>query len=315
MSKFEVHVLTLALLITLNIAIAAAIQTCNQTPYPKVCSSMISPAKQRRHHSDTSHFSFRNSVIRATMDQAIRILRLASSTHHTSHVHHNMAWKDCLELYRDMIELLNLSMAATATQADTQAWLSAASTDQEACRDGFSETNSLSTFRSLPFYANDIWESIGNALAINQAILPLALPLGANRAQLCSRMKGVLMWLTRIPFIHAPKESGRPDLVVAQDGTGDHATINEAVRAASAAKRKGSSRFVIHVKAGTYKEYVTIPKSLHNLTMIGDGINKTIVAGNRNKVDRLETKDTAKYGKDQLDTKDTATFSKFLSTS
>lgn len=103
--------------------------------------------------------------------------------------------------------------------------------------------------------------------------------------------------------------------MVAQDGTGDHATINEAVRAASAAKRKGSSRFVIHVKAGTYKEYVTIPKSLHNLTMIGDGINKTIVAGNRNKVDRLETKDTAKYGKDQLDTKDTATFSKFLSTS
>ena len=44
--------------------------------------------------------------------------------------------------------------------------------------------------------------------------------------------------------------------MVAQDGSGNYKTIKEAISAASS--QSGSRRFVIYVKAGTYKENVEI---------------------------------------------------------
>lgn len=40
-------------------------------------------------------------------------------------------------------------------------------------------------------------------------------------------------------------------------------------------------RFVIHVKEGTYDEQVVIPYGTKNLTMYGDGSQKTIISGNK----------------------------------
>lgn len=69
----------------------------------------------------------------------------------------------------------------------------------------------------------------------------------------------------------------KADLVVAQDGSGNYKTVQAAVDAA--AKRKGSGRFVIHIKRGVYKENVVI--KVKNLMLVGDGLRYTIISGSR----------------------------------
>jgi pectin methylesterase-like acyl-CoA thioesterase len=58
-----------------------------------------------------------------------------------------------------------------------------------------------------------------------------------------------------------------------------------------------TKRYVIYVKEGQYDEQVLIPKKMENITMIGDGSQKSIITGNKNFVDGLTTYKTATVGK------------------
>lgn len=57
--------------------------------------------------------------------------------------------------------------------------------------------------------------------------------------------------------------------MVAQDGSGDYKTIQEAVDGAGERPR-GSKWYVIHVKSGVYQEYVKVGIKSHNIMIIGD---------------------------------------------
>ncbi|XP_062186142.1 probable pectinesterase/pectinesterase inhibitor 58 [Phragmites australis] len=70
----------------------------------------------------------------------------------------------------------------------------------------------------------------------------------------------------------------KPNTVVAQDGSGNFKTITEAI---NAVPKDFQDRYVIYVKAGEYKEYVTIPKEMANIFMYGDGPTRTRVVGNK----------------------------------
>lgn len=70
-----------------------------------------------------------------------------------------------------------------------------------------------------------------------------------------------------------------PDVTVAADGSGDFFTITACLAAVS--KKKG--RVVIHIKAGLYAENVIVTRP--NVTMYGDGKEKTIVTGNLSRID------------------------------
>lgn len=93
----------------------------------------------------------------------------------------------------------------------------------------------------------------------------------------------------------APTQVIRADIVVAQDGSGNLRTINEAVVAVTRL-RNGGERFTMHVKAGIYNEYVDIPYDMENVTMIGDGIGKTIITGNKYYSSNVSTSDTRTFG-------------------
>ena len=84
------------------------------------------------------------------------------------------------------------------------------------------------------------------------------------------------------------------DVIVAQDGSGKYKTVKEAV---AAAPDKGKTRYVIHVKKGTYKENVEIGKSKKNIMLVGDGMDLTIITGSLNVVDGSTTFNSATVGK------------------
>lgn len=83
------------------------------------------------------------------------------------------------------------------------------------------------------------------------------------------------------------------DLVVAKDGSGNFTTVTDAI---NAAPNNSDTRFVIYVKAGGYYENVEVGKSKTNIMLIGDGMWKTAIKGNRNVVDGWTTFRSATVG-------------------
>lgn len=88
-------------------------------------------------------------------------------------------------------------------------------------------------------------------------------------------------------------------VVVNKNGRGNFTTISDAVAAApnNTAIRNITSYFVIYVARGVYEEYVSIPSNKQNVMLIGDGINQTVITGNRSVVDGWTTYNSATFGK------------------
>nr|GMD52059.1 pectinesterase 2-like [Ipomoea batatas] len=88
----------------------------------------------------------------------------------------------------------------------------------------------------------------------------------------------------------------RPNLVVASDGSGDFKTVKAALVAA-AQRRRGSGRFVIHIKGGVYRENVEIGWKTKNIMLVGDGLRRTIISGSRSVGGGSTTFNSATVGK------------------
>ncbi|KAG9160119.1 hypothetical protein Leryth_015018 [Lithospermum erythrorhizon] len=85
-------------------------------------------------------------------------------------------------------------------------------------------------------------------------------------------------------------------VVVDPNGSGNFTTISDAVAAAPNNTVSASSGYyLIHVVAGVYQEYVTIAYNKMYIMMIGDGINQTIITGNRSNIDGWTTFNTATF--------------------
>ncbi|CAN1267138.1 Probable pectinesterase/pectinesterase inhibitor 17 [Linum perenne] len=199
------------------------------------------------------------------MDQAITAQAHDIQLGPRCHLEKEMTpWVDCLTLYNDVVLHLNKTLTDTkCTDVDGQTWLSTALTDLDTCRNGFSELG----ISSSPLVSNnhdDITKMLSSALAISNSD--------------SIDQDGFPSWLTagdrRLLQSELPA-----DLVVAKDGSGNFRTVKEAV--AAAGERQRSGRFVIKIKSGIYVENVEIGNNLKNITLIGDGINRTVITGSR----------------------------------
>ncbi|KAF2316815.1 hypothetical protein GH714_042156 [Hevea brasiliensis] len=231
---------------------------------------------------------FRDQSLLVTMNQATLAHQVISAMDLSSFDHKaKLAWADCLELYEDTIDHLNRSMSSR-NPIDSQTWLSAAIANQQTCQNGFIDFNMTSHLESLPFMLmSNLSKLLRNSLAINKAMPYNTKQLGGRRLL----AYGFPSWVSasdRRLLLHSSRGAPAADIVVAQDGSGNFKTISEAV-AASVKRRSGTKRFVIYVKKGVYKENVEIKKSMKNLMFIGDGIDATIVTGNKNAQDGSTT--------------------------
>ncbi|TVU32480.1 hypothetical protein EJB05_24211, partial [Eragrostis curvula] len=217
------------------------------------------------------------------------------------------AREDCAELLGESLHLLAGAGAQGAARDDAMAWLSAALTHHDTCADGLAEAGVVSV-------ADAAFPGLAAARAAvrdSLAMYAASTALGANKDKDtgggcgCGCRKnqtqqhdacGFPRWLPstdrRLFLAPAAAFKAAAELVVAQDGTGTHATIGDAVRAAPECSAR---RTVIHVNAGRYDEIVRVGSKKTNLVFVGDGANRTVVTGRRSAADNFTTFQTPTF--------------------
>ncbi|XP_021768573.1 pectinesterase-like [Chenopodium quinoa] len=90
----------------------------------------------------------------------------------------------------------------------------------------------------------------------------------------------------------------KPNVVVAQDGSGQFKTITDALRAHPGKNLQG--RYVIYVKAGIYREDAIVGREHPNVHMYGDGPKKTVVTGDKSFSKGVQTSKTAPFNVEGL---------------
>ncbi|AAF86993.1 F26F24.2 [Arabidopsis thaliana] len=316
-SLYTKCIITIIYVVSISHLNAHFITSCKQTPYPSVCDHHMSNSPLKTLDDQTDGFTFHDLVVSSTMDQAVQLHRLVSSLkqHHSLHKHATSALFDCLELYEDTIDQLNHSRRSYGQYSsphDRQTSLSAAIANQDTCRNGFRDfklTSSYSKYFPVQFHRN-LTKSISNSLAVTKAAAEAEAVAekypstgftkfskqrssaggGSHRRLLLFSDEKFPSWfpLSDRKLLEDSKTTAKADLVVAKDGSGHYTSIQQAVNAAAKLPRR-NQRLVIYVKAGVYRENVVIKKSIKNVMVIGDGIDSTIVTGNRNVQDGTTT--------------------------
>lgn len=167
-----------------------------------------------------------------------------------------------------------------------QTLLSATLTNHQTCLDGLRETSSPSHVQNVLFsplingsksYSVSLalflhgWSSIRNNVKGRKLLQNQAIRSGGGRV--------------------------REMVVVDPYGGGNFTTIMDAVAAAPNNTAPADGYYLIKVVAGVYEEYVTIGSKKKYIMIVGDGINKTIITGNRSVVDGWTTFNSATFGK------------------
>lgn len=114
-----------------------------------------------------------------------------------------------------------------------------------------------------------------SALAYNTAYT-FTVPKGAITSKNGIAFEGCSITFTTME--RAPAEPRIFDAVIAQDGSGDYTTVQEAIDAAPAGQVKP---YLIFIKKGTYKGHVNIPESKPYLHFIGQDADKVLVSDDR----------------------------------
>ena len=287
---------------------------CSVTQYPDSCFASVSSMKESNSTKDPEE------LFKLSLRVAAKALSELSSLTDSVTIPSNdrrleAAIRDCKELFDDSVDRLQDSissmsptnpkekMLTTAKINDIRTWLSAAIANQETCLDGFEGTSREEELRSrFKAAMTNSTQFTSNSLAIVTGILGILRDLHFQLHRKLLSTSGTSQfpeWVTtaqRRALLQAPGAT-EPNVTVAQDGSGQVKTINEAV---AMIPKKSLSPFVIYVKKGVYEENVVLDKSKWNVHIYGDGMYDTIVSGSLNFIDGKTTFDTATFGESLL---------------
>ncbi|KAG4176821.1 hypothetical protein ERO13_A11G269700v2 [Gossypium hirsutum] len=296
---------------------------CKLTPHADFCKSIL-PSDKFATIFDFSKVSMQQSLLNAhSFLGAIKyFLRLPS----TSFLSTIRALQDCQFLAELNVDFLSYTLQRIKSDGldtfladDLHALLSAVLTNVQTCIEGLEATPSASSIKNglLPSISNGTnFLSVSLALFRHGWVHGLIKSLTGRNHVFSNLVNGrdsplplimsdhdraVYESASRQKHVRADEEGKDKGVSVSQvvvvnpDGSGNFTTINEAVAAAPNNTGDSNRYFLIYVVAGVYEEYVSIPKKKQNVMMIGDGINKTIITGNRNFVDGSTTFNSATF--------------------
>ncbi|TYH67468.1 hypothetical protein ES332_D06G189600v1 [Gossypium tomentosum] len=257
---------------------------CSVTQYPASCFSSISSIAPS--NTTVPELLFKLSL-------KVAIDELSSLSHYPTKL---KAETNDIRLKSALQKLLSDSKIS-----DLKTWLSTAITDQETCLDSLEELNATKHFNAtvveeMKAAMQNSTEYASNSLAIVARILGLLTDLNIR---IHRRLLGFEKAGSEFPAWVSPTErrllqesKPTPNVIVAQDGSGNVLTINDAVKLVG---KKNESRFVIYVKEGKYVENVILDKHMWNVMIYGDGKTKTLISGSHNFVDGTPTFATATF--------------------
>ena len=294
---------------------------CKSTPDPSFCKTVLP------NHSANVYDYGRYSV-RKSLSQSRKFLTMVDNyLDHNSNLTKSaiQALEDCRLLAGLNMDFLLSSLQTVdktsktlsgAKAEEIQSLLSAILTNQQTCLDGIQDTASNWSIKkglavplsndtklysvSLALFTkgwvpkqkkNTTWQPTGKQLGFRHGRLPL---------KMSSRTRAIYESVSRRKLLQSQNfdEVLVSDIVtVSQDGSGNFTTINDAITAAPNNSAITDGYFLVYVTAGVYEEYVSIAKNKRYLMMIGDGINQTIITGNRSFVDNSTTFNSATFGK------------------
>ncbi|KAL8139005.1 hypothetical protein V2J09_005006 [Rumex salicifolius] len=293
---------------------------CNSTLYPGYCTEVLRQNDDEANVYEYGLFSLKRSIRQAERFLSLvdRQLSRGESELTRSEI---LALQDCRILVELNVDYLTdsfhtLSVADNKTLSDAKAeevqtLMSAALTNQQTCLDSLKNNPNVTRDWSLkselsPPLSNDTkLYSVSLSLVSKGWIPKRKHTRGGGRTESESAFRH-----GRLPFKKRPRarqifEAGsRRKLLsddsqmavtvsnivtVNQNGSGDYTTIMEAVAAAPNNTNGSNGYFLIYVTAGLYEEYVTIDKPKKYVLMIGDGINQTVITGNRSVADGWTT--------------------------
>lgn len=292
---------------------------CNSTQDPSYCKSVL--PNHNANVYDSGRFVVQKSLSQArkfsnTVDSYLQ----RSSTLSETTIR---ALLDCqllaglnveyLQTSYETVNIANVSLSSVVVD-DIQTLLSAVLTNQETCFEGLVTTASDASVKNdLSGPLDDDTKLHGVSLALfNKGWVPVKRndsPPKRNHPNFRNgRFPFNMSGHTRTIFESASRRKLLQtadqfeavtvyDIVtVSQDGSGNFTTINAAIAAAPNNTNSSAGYFLIYITAGVYQEYVSIAKNKNNLLLIGDGINQTIITGNRSVADGWTTFNSATFG-------------------
>ncbi|XP_065860169.1 putative pectinesterase/pectinesterase inhibitor 28 [Euphorbia lathyris] len=161
-------------------------------------------------------------------------------------------------------------------------WLSATITYQQTCIEGFDNTTGETgkkmkklLLSSSMLTANGLAMVTGLSSILDELNIP---ELGGRKLLATSNNDGLPAWVSpsKRRLLAAAPDTIKADIKVALDGSGQYKSIKEAIKFVPMNKQ---TPFVIHVKAGVYKEKVEFTRNMTNIVLVGDGPKKTVISG------------------------------------
>ncbi|KAJ6401034.1 hypothetical protein OIU84_016449 [Salix udensis] len=292
---------------------------CKGTPDPSYCKSVL--PIQTTNVYDSGRLCVRKSLSqsRKFLNLVDRYLSRSSSTLSITTIR---ALEDCRFLANLNIDfLLNSLQTVEATnstlpsmQADNvQTLLSAVLTNQQTCLDGLQSTSSAGSVGndlsvplsndtklysvSLAFFTRGWVSKKKRGITWKPKSKHFAFSHGRLSMKMSARTRAIYESVSIRKLLQAENNDIEiSDIVtVQQDGQGNFTTINDAVAAAPNNTDGSNGYFMIYVTAGIYEEYVSIAKNKKYLMMVGDGINQTVITGNRSVADGWTTFNSATF--------------------
>lgn len=281
--------------------------SCLNTRFPDLCYSAIASApthaiKKISNKKDVIALSL-NLTITAVEHNYFTVEKLIKTRKNLT-VREKNALHDCLETTDDTLDELKGAMQDLDSYNnnnnnnqgksledyvdDIKTLVSSAITNQVTCLDGFSHADADRHVReALERGQVHVEQMCSNSLAMFKNLSDG--DMATHQVSKSRRLNDWPRWLSSEDrrMLAAEMEA---DAVVAADGSGDYRTITEAVKAAP---EKSKKRHVIRIKAGVYRENVSVHKKKINLMFVGEGRTKTIITGSRNVVDGWTTFDSA----------------------